>query len=132
VGSRTGNFAANTSIVSAFITGTNRPVVGFISTGNQMFLFNGTLNPSIAAADNQFHAFQGIFNGASSIIAVDGAQVAGNPGSPGTSTTLGILANADGTSINTGYMGEIGLYATAFSPTQISNTNSNQRAYYGF
>ena len=85
---------------------------------------------NITAADNAFHAFQGMFNGAAGAYNVDGVTTSGvNAGSSGASSTIS-LGLRSGSNI-TGYACEAGWAAGDQSPS-FTALNANQHSRYGF
>lgn len=94
------------------------------SADNQVFLYAGSVVPA-TATDSVFHSIQGVSNGASSDVNVDGASTGGNPGVQAISgtTQIGII---------NGQFLELGIWAGAFSGTQSTNMDANQSTFWGY
>jgi len=123
---RTGQFTTFGGIANL---GTQTVVGGFGNAANTAVIYAGTVVTS-AAADNAWHAVQEAFNGASSVINVDGSSSTVNPGT--VSTGLTSLQWGDTTTAPTGASTEMGMWgAVVFNSTQISNMHTNQSAYWG-
>jgi hypothetical protein len=105
---------------------TSADTVGVTTTG-AAFATLGSLT------DNNFHALQGIVDGASSLIAGDGTD--GSTASAGTtnmsSNTIRVMRFAGGSSL-TGQMMEAGLWPVGFDGTQRTNMNSNMHGANGY
>jgi len=100
------------------------------SAVNQAFIYAGS-SVSTAASDNTWHAIQGVINGASSDINVDGSSNVVNAGAGTFNGTVAI----GGVGVGQPYAGglvEIGYYQTAFSGGQSSAMSANQHTYWGF
>jgi hypothetical protein len=102
----------------------------FAGTANFVQLFAGT-TAGPAQTDGSPHALQGIANGASGVINVDGTSTTENPGTNGTGTALGIGGNASLGQLLSGYIGEAGLWPSGFTTPQIASMHTNQSAYWG-
>lgn len=82
------------------------------------------------AADDTFHSVQGVLNGASSIINIDGTETTGlNAGTNVCDTNIKMGDNFFGAFFN-GYVCEAGTWDAGFDGTQRSNMNANQEAYW--
>jgi hypothetical protein len=94
---------------------------------NTVNLFNG-INVNLPATDNVWHAIQGVFNGASGIACVDGANTTQNFGAAG-------LLNDVFSFFGAGFIGQTtegGVWFSALTTTQTTALNSNQHAFWGF
>ena len=80
--------------------------------------------------DNADHAFQAVFNGASSDFVVDGTSNTGDAGARTLSGTM--LIGADKFNNWTGDVFEVGLWNSAFSAGNRTGMNTNQHTYWGF
>lgn len=114
------------------------PFIGaaFTTSANQyqMYISGGT-NLNATATDNVFHAFQMVYNGASSDNNVDGTPTTGNIGAStglnnASPLVLGQFDNS-GDAFD-GILQEFGIWGSAFSSSQSSMMSSNQHAYWGF
>ncbi len=127
---RTGGTTNFSMVMSA--GGGGVPQIIFQNAVNSLGLFDGSL-VFATAADNAIHAIQGVFNGASSIIYIDGssstvnagAGVGGNPFHL-SGDTLGVATFLAGDTY------EYGIWTSAFSGGNLSAMNSNQHTYWGF
>lgn len=105
-------------------TGTNATLFGDAG-GGQINIYAGfTLVGN--ATDNLTHAAQGVFNGSSSVVYIDGTSATGNAGTSSLSSGL-ILDPSFG-----GNLFEVGLWPGAFSVGNQSSMNVNQHTYWGF
>lgn len=101
-------------------------------SANQVRLYAGSaFAPNVTAANGTAHAIQGVFNGASSILNVDGTGTTGSPGAASLSGNF-ILGNtfSGGTSW-LGRIGEAGEWGVGFSTGNNTSLCGNQRLYYG-
>lgn len=102
---------------------------GFANSINTTFIIAGSL-VTATAADSTFHAFQYVFNGASSDININGAVNTVNAGTNGLTTQpLSICGSGNFLTAN---LQELGIWGVAFTPTQSSNMSANQRLRWGF
>jgi hypothetical protein len=107
----------------------NGPVVAFSAAANTMDMFAGTFQ-HFSASDSAWHAFNAVFNGASSVANVDGTEtvLSGSPGTTG-------LANVNGFGIGVNMIAakfaEGGIWPVGFTATQRTNMCHNQYAYWG-
>ena len=92
-------------------------VLQFSSSANAFILFGGGLI-SATATDTNFHAFQGVFNGASpnSILRVDATETTGSSGAGTMAAALSMGYNGGNPLI--GFMNSAGAIAAALTPTQ--------------
>lgn len=126
VAERTGNFTAQNFIFS----GGDGTMFG--PAANQVSQFYNIF-PNAVVSDSVPHALAFIGNGASSNIYVDGVSNVGSAGSGAFPATpsAGVLARGDGNSAMTGYIFEVGLWPSAFTTPQATNSCNNQFVYYG-
>jgi hypothetical protein len=99
----------------------------FIS-GNTLLDMNAGTNLFAGASNSAFHAAQGVANGGSGALFVDGSSATGNTGTNGT----GGGAFGLGNSSLVGQETECGVWPIGFNFIQQSNMNSNQHTYWGF
>jgi hypothetical protein len=112
-------------------SGSGVPQIGAGISANNAYLYAGTV-ASAAATDSSFHAVQGILNGASSVLYVDGSSHTVNAGT-GAATTVFVMGSDDGsTHFMAGAMVEAGLWPIGFSGAQQASMNSNQHSYWSF
>lgn len=125
VAERTGAFTSFGSIYGD----TSNEQLMFTTSPNTVSVFGGVLLPG-AATDSAFHALQGIANGASSNLYIDGTA---NSGSAGTNAFVATGATiGNGFNTLTGNMTEVGIWPSAFSTSTATNLSSNQHTYWGF
>jgi len=112
----------------------------FRQVASAVAMFAGTVSQFISnISDVNYHSFQAIFNGASSVLFCGGSagtscSVAGvsNSISPGASTASGgVLAIGNATAANALQMTEGAIWAIGFSGTQEANMAANQAGYWG-
>lgn len=109
----------------------------FNNAANQFVIFaGGSVTTPVAETDGVFHAFAGTFNGASSIVSVDGVATTGlNPGTGAGTTTmclfrLGCNGVVSGQAVN-GDISEFGTYpTTGLSASDDVAVAANQTAYW--
>jgi hypothetical protein len=122
-------------------TAVNGSILIFASGGGNNFEFrntpsiqlNGGSNFSVASSTATWYAIQGLANGASSILYINGASTGGSAG------TNAIAASVHPQIGLTGFgefcdcrINEVGFWGSAFTAPQQSSMNANQRAYWGF
>lgn len=129
VAQRTGNNTSFGTIVTA-----NSDGIGlyFNNAANQVALF-GAAALTASATDGNWHAVQGLNNGASSQVMVDGTTTSGTAGSTsiafgGSFSIVGPNAASDNL---TGNFFEAGMWAGDVS-SKFASINNNQRAFWGF
>lgn len=133
VARRTGDFSANSAIFGS----ADFDTVIFFAGANELKIYaNGTDLPA-TAADNAWHAINGIFTdaGTSSSVTIDGATTSGTIGNDafGQSTTAPQMGQATGANFPlTGGVREVIVYTGNKTGTQVTNLDSNQRTYWGF
>lgn len=127
VAKRTGNFSAANGVLGA-----GGSLIGFNTSVDNANMFAGS-NVAAAAADNAFHAVQAVFNGASSVLYVDGSSSTVNAGAGAVSsaTTIKVGTNGFGSPLD-GAIAEVGIWPAGFSSGDRSSMNSNQHTYWGF
>jgi hypothetical protein len=118
---------------SPFLSGTSSgiPQMGAGISANNAYIYAGSV-ANAAATDSSFHAVQGVFSGASSVLYIDGTSNSVSAGTS-TATTFFNIGSDDGTThFMDGAGGEVGIWPIGFSGTQQANMNSNQHTYWGF
>lgn len=100
---------------------------GFTSSTNTAFLYAGSVGTA-TAADSAPHAIQGLGNGASSSVYIDGSSSSISAGTNSIATALRLGGNANKF---TGYLGESGVWS-ADKSANFSAMNSNQHSRNGF
>lgn len=128
VANRTATFTSQNAIVGS--SGSSSTYLVFSTTTNQGRMYAGT-NQNFPLTNTAEHAIQAVFNGASSSAYVDGTSTSVSPGTSGM-VTLILGSDSGGTDFLTGTIGEVGLWAAAFSAGNQSAMNANQHAWYGF
>lgn len=76
------------------------------------------------------HPAQGLVNGASSILNIDGTDHTGTVGNANSDTSIGILSTKDNSNLLNGWFMEGGLWPSGFSGTQRTNVCHNEFSYY--
>lgn len=126
VSKQTGNTGSNASILA--IAGGGQ--IDYTSSGTKVGIYNGgSFVTSTSFTASIFHAAQGIFNGASSIIYVDGTSDAVNIGNTNTTAANAMQMGLNGL---VAYVCEAGMWPSGFSGANNSSMNSNQHTYWGF
>lgn len=125
---RTSGTAAQTIFESA----TNDTGLNF-STANLVGITANSGSTQLVASetDGAPHAVVGAYNGASSLVVVDGAAPVTSP-SPGTSGLSGVLRMGTGFADLLGIVCEMRLDYVALNSTQAATLVSNMRGFYGF
>lgn len=127
---RTATFTVQNTIMGSYAASTSTLV--FDSTANKIQLYGGTALLVTGIADNSFHAFQGIFNNASSTLYIDGTANNGTAGAGALAASNTICSQTGHTNNMTGSIMESMIYPIGFSGGIQSSMNNNQRAYGGF
>ena len=123
VARRTGNFSAYNDITGS----ANNPQFGFNNSADNAFMYAGS-TPSVSAPDNTIYSLQGLFNGASSSLYLNGTPNTVNPGTTSASSTMCIGGCNQHL---TGDVFEVGWWASSLSSSFVG-LSANQRAYWGF
>lgn len=98
---------------------------------NTVFVFQ-SINVTAPAADGSWHALQGVFNGASSDMNVNGVSTPGDDGTLPGNTTNDFIGEFSNSQFLLGQATEFGRWPFAFTPVQSANMSANQRGYWGF
>lgn len=102
--------------------------MGSSSASAQTYAVAGGAGNGFAAADNTFHAINDLFNGASSIINLNGSEnAAAAVGTNAFSSTPVRIGRCDGTSM-TGIIMEAGMISGSSTPTNRSDLSTNQHS----
>lgn len=105
-------------------------------TTNRVYIFGGSGNVNSATvSNNAWHAFQGVFNGSSSLVNLDGVDGStANGGSDGLDTaTTSVFGQDRFNDFLDGSMVEIGAWSVSFTTTGVSaSMSSNQHTAWGF
>ncbi len=124
----------NVTLSSGWI-GTSSGVGAIIQSSNSANSARLNSNGSVvsaAASDSAYHALNGLFNGASSVIMIDGSETSGTVGANGLNTSPINLCTAGGGG-STGILMEGAFYqGSAFNTTQRNAININQHSRYNF
>jgi hypothetical protein len=128
---RTGSFTSSGMCLTS-----QSPFVqlGFQSVANTLHFFAGT-DINVSANDNVWRSLNAVYNGASSVLYVDGTANSGNAGTNNwgsAGTTWGFMGFVGGSYILNGDQTEGGLWPIGFSATQAANMSTNQHSYWGF
>jgi len=131
VAERTGNFSAEGDVIGGNSSGFDV----YFNAANQVKMWAGTGGQGTAAADSVPHSMQFIFNGASSQFYIDGTltTVASTPGSNGLSNdpNIGVDNAAAPGGPLTGYIGEVGVWGSAFASGTYTPICHNQCSRWG-
>ncbi len=129
VSNRTSNTTTSTPVL--WLNGNSDTLIGH-RLANQGVL-SGPTNGIVATSvnDNAPHSMNGVCNGASSSINVDGTVTTGTVDS-NTIATAGIGGQDAFGQPLTGYIMEAGIWASALSSGNVTSIKSNQRTYWGF
>jgi len=102
--------------------------LGYSSNANTFFQYaGGALNDFGTSSNNAWYGLQGVFDGASSLINVNGTNTAtNNPGTTGTSSNIGICSSSSGDFMD-GYILEIGTKAGS-----VGAIGANQQSAWGY
>lgn len=116
--------------VGAVLTaGTGTVLEVLFANANQISIYNGA-QLFVAATDSIAHAMQFLFNGASSVISVDGAETSGNAGTTNLAAAP-IYIGARSTLMNlTGPIGEAGMWPVGFTAPNRAAMRANQKTYW--
>lgn len=105
----------------------------FGGSADNVFISAGVNSAEVPATDGAFHAFQDIFNGASSSITVDGSTTGSLDAGTNAFSSSSVSFGGDTLGDNMSGNGlEYGIWPVAFSGGQLSSMNSNMRNYWGF
>lgn len=111
-------------------TGNSSEQVGYTSSANTIFIGGNEISAS--ATDGTQHVINGVLNGSSSVLNIDGTETTGTTSASGTSTTWCIMEyNCSGAAGLIGDISEIGVNSTALSSGNRTALCHNQRIYYG-
>lgn len=109
------------------------PCFEFTGAANQVQLYDGSA-VTATVADSVWHAMQGVSNGASGVINVNGTETTGNTGSAGTGGG-GVISVGGRAGSNNVYMtaigSEWGIWLSGFTSGNRTSMNSNMRTYWG-
>lgn len=99
--------------------------------GGNAFLFAGSIQTA-SATNGVYHSVGGVYNGAASIINVDGTSTTVNPGTSGTvAETIG--ADPGSGQFFNNFICEIFVWSTVkMTIPQLNTINTNKHAYWGF
>lgn len=132
VAKRTANFTTKQSAIG---TQPTFPIgIGFEASANTALSQYNSSGTTVAATDSVFHAMQGIINGSSLSMEVDGAS-ASTSRATSTQTNQGFRLGRDqgGNFPLDGIVMEVGVWtSTAFSAGNITSINSNQHGTSGY
>jgi hypothetical protein len=104
---------------------------GFGNSANTSFIYAG-FAVTTTASENALHAIQDVFNGALSTTNVDGTSTGSlNPGSGSLSASTTVATGFYAGNGFTGQANEMGVWATTFSGTNMTNLCHNQFTYWG-
>lgn len=103
---------------------------GYEANANTFFQYaGGGLNDVGTSANNTWYGLQAVFNGASSLVNVNGANTAtNNPGTTGPSSSAVAWGNTSSGDFLDGYIAELGVWSGSVS----TSMGSNQQSAWGF
>jgi hypothetical protein len=118
---------------SGWIGSNTNPVGLYPGTGADIWSVAGNtvLASPATTTESAFHAAQGILNGGSSAIVIDGSATTGAGGSTGYSASAISLFRANGGTPD-GVLMEAGVWPSAFNATQYGDMNTNQHGTNGY
>lgn len=125
------SFVANGGAQSPITFGAN--VICVDKTGvNQVQMYAGSFGGVVTVNDGTWHAHQAVFNGASSVLFVDGTSNSQNPstGNIGAATATFGGSSTCGNIMN-GPVAELGFWGSGFSAGNQAAMHTNQAAYWG-
>lgn len=130
VGSRTGNTTSAQAVLSDEQVTT---YVGYSGSANTAELNAGS-SATGTASDSSNHAIQGVANGGSSIVYVDGSSSTSTGGNQDLMQDSKVYVGSRGDSDRyfDGRLMEMGAWPSGFSSGNRSSMNSNQHTYWGF
>lgn len=123
---RTANFAASSAVI---IEPTANEGVSFQAANTVRIASATALNGT--ASDSSWHAIQGVANGASSAINVDGTDTTGTAGATAPSSTLRVGGQSNAVAPLTGNITEAGIWSIAFASGDRTSMCHNQFVYWG-
>lgn len=129
---RTANFTTIQAAMGA--SGGLNALFGFSSAADTARLTSDGASVATKGSitDSSFHAMQGVLNGASSVIAIDGSETTGNAATSGWSAnTSRIMRFAGGNSLDGSCM-EFGMWPSGFSAGNRTSMNSNMHGSSGY
>ncbi len=133
VSNRTGNTAAFQGIMALG----NAVALGFDSTARVVSSAGGASAFGVSAANNAWHSFQGVFNGANCLVntdGIDGSIVNGGTGAWATGSSVWFGEDSFGNTV-TGNIQEGGVFPTNFTTSGANlsgQMNTNQKTYWGY
>lgn len=131
------NFRRSGTVSAAMVQNGNGGGANFTglvyNAANSVVIFAGSVTASVTAADQVWHAFQGVINGSSSSIMVDGTLTSSLvAGAQGFFALAGFNVIPNGTGGAIGGGTEWGIWSGAISSGNQSLINANQHAYWGY
>lgn len=128
-----GNHNGPSGQQSYLLPGGNLQLGCNFDANNQAFLYAGVgVDPKPTVSDDAWHALQGVCNGSSSDVNVDGSVNTGNPGSAGCDAAIYVFVNASSAQRFDGSFVEAGIWGVAFSGANSTAMSTQQHAYWGF
>lgn len=127
VAQRSSNF---TSVQVVLLEGTNNDQLAYDVSTNTIRMYAGTFFTA-SASDSAFHAFNAVYNGASSNMQVDATSNIGDAGVLGVGGNPWQFGGIPSFMLD-GYLTEGGVWPTGFTLSQAANMASNQKTYWGF
>jgi hypothetical protein len=128
VSSRTGGGATYQGVLYN-LSGTGA-WIGYPNIADTAIISTSAVGLNAAATDNALHSLQGMYNGASSKIAIDGSSTTGGAGTDALSSTFNLSGAALGT-VFVGTFCEGYVFAGDIS-ANFAAISTNQRAFWGF
>ncbi len=114
-------------------TQTNGVELRFTTSANTVGLFGGSVFTA-TASDSNFHTLQGVANGASSVLSVDGVETTGNAGSGAAYTKFHVGESSNNGTLNfflRGSLTEVGAWAALPSSGVRGSMYTNMKTYWG-
>lgn len=128
VAERTGGTSAYSDVLGSF--GGSFQFL-FDTNPNQFILYAGSLSSAVAANDNTVHAIQGLYNGASSVLRVDGTSSSVSPGLSVVQTDFTLCAaNSSVANPLTGNFFELAMWGGLDVSSNFAAFYANQKVYW--
>lgn len=124
--------AISTGYVLSAYNGSVGACLGFNGSAAQIVMYAGSV-VTASATTGTAHSAQGVFNGASSTISIDGVATTGvNPSTNAGNAKMGFGAHVNAASpLDLGYAFEAGEWPSAFTVGNLTSMHTNQSAYWG-
>ena len=102
----------------------------FFNAANNVFTYAGANGGPVAATDGVWHSIGATFNGASSVIVLDGSSTTVNPSTTASNTAFSMADPAVSANLSGGIV-EAGMWPSLFTGTNLTNLCHQQYVYWG-